>query len=119
MDTDRLKRRAKENLENGVAALKRWWSKKYELPPNHPLFLEQSMANLQQERFEDLYTRRQEIEMEMERGEGDHEEHLKHLSLIAKALGEAAYVHDPLVDQWERELLEGKIPDLDARVPEN
>lgn len=36
------------------------------------------------------------------------------LRRLSEALGEIPEGYDPLVDQWERELEQGLIPDLDA-----
>lgn len=41
---------------------------------------------------------------------------LESISAINKAFGEASETEDALVDEWERELAEGKIPDLERKA---
>lgn len=115
-----LKSKAKENLNSGMANLRRWWSKKYELPPNHPLFENQPRAEVELEMFEDFLIRKEEIEDELygdDRKEESHSDSLvRQLNAIRKFLGEEETSYDPLADKWERELLEGKTPDLNEPV---
>lgn len=116
MDMMRLKRKAKQNLELGLARLRRWWSNKYKLPPNSPLFMEQTQAELQLEMFEDLMVRREELRQRLRDGEteGQASKILEQINAINKALEDEVEVQDDLIDQWERDLAEGRIPDLDA-----
>ena len=116
-ETENLKQRAKESVESGEAQLRRWWVKKYELPPNHGLFTSQSMAALHQEMYEDIYARKAEVLEELKTSTGDTESQVKTLNEINRILGDDAkdYSSDPLIDKWEQELLEGKVPDLNER----
>ena len=100
-------------MAGGLGSLRRWWANKYSLPPNHELFESQSIADLNLEMFEDLIGRKRELEAELEAGETKNTGALlRALNEINRALGEAETGGDPLVDKWERELAEGKIPDL-------
>ena len=109
-----MRARAERNLRDGTLFRRRWWTRKYELPPNHPLFLERSVADLQQEMCEDLLWRRKEIMREIEE-EGDKGDVLKQeLDRVNEALGGEAVVVDDLWDQWEADLEAGREPDLEA-----
>ena len=118
------RQQAKRNVDSGLAGLKRWWTNKYKLPPDHKLFTEQSMAALNLEMFEDLWLREAEL---AERASSDEgmvlNEVQAQLQEIRRALGiledfGVAKVTgtDPLVDQWERDIAAGRTPDLDAKV---
>jgi len=112
-----LKRRAQRNVERGTVAMRRWWCKKYNRPPNDPLYLNRSTASINQELYEDLFSRKDEIEQAIENNEGTAESNLGMLNAIRKALGEDEVSNDPLWDQWEADLEAGREPDLDAKVP--
>ena len=116
MDMERLKRKAKESLDSGVVNLKRWWSRKYELPANHKLFTSQSIAALHQEQYEDLYAQRVDIMADIENRTGDQALLLTQLNSINRALGEETQSQDDLFDQWEKDIEEGRTPDLDAQI---
>jgi len=60
-DGERVKAEARRNALRGISQIKRWWSQKYNLPPNHPLCEGRSMADLTREMYEDLFVRRQEL----------------------------------------------------------
>lgn len=118
-DTFRLKRLAKKNLETGLARLKRWWIRKYNLPPNHELFQKQSIAELNLEEFEDAYARREEILEELESPDLEMERRgqlFDVLNKLNKFLDLPEEIQDELIDKWERELAEGKVPDLNEKV---
>lgn len=91
---------------------------KYKLPASHELFQSQSFAELTQEMYEDLYYRKSELESALESGEKDidREGLLTQLNGVNRALGETEESYDPLVDQWERDIAEGRTPDLNADV---
>lgn len=96
--------------------LKHWWAGKYKLPPNHSLFETQSVAELVLEQYEDLYYQRAELEANLEDLSGDAlREAERKIREIGKALGEKVDGEDDLIDKWERELAEGKIPNLEER----
>lgn len=96
--------------------LKHWWAGKYKLPPNHPLFEKQSVAELVLEQYEDLYYQRAELEASLEVLSGDAlREAERRIVEIGKSLGEKVEDGDDLIDKWERELAEGKIPNLEER----
>lgn len=110
----RLKARAQKSLDSGLAQIKKWWSDRYKLPPNHELFLSMSVAEHTQEMYEDLMIQREDVRRSLERGDGDRKALLEQLTAVERALGDDAQVEDELVDQWERDLEEGRIPDLEA-----
>ena len=113
-----MKERAQYNLEHGLVWLKRWWVKKYALPPVHELFVGQSVAELELEFFEDLWAQREEVMHQLEDEDTRSAERsvmYRQLSVINNVLGLETESSDPLVDQWEKDLAEGRVPDLEAR----
>lgn len=123
-DSDRIREEAKRNVDSGLAQMKRWWVQKYKLPPNHLLFQNQSFTALNLEMMEDLWMRERELSEKTETEEGSvlNEAHAQ-LQDVRKALGlvrdfaEAKVTgSDPLVDQWERDIAAGRVPDLDREV---
>jgi len=118
-DTPRLKRAAKAATDDGTAHLRSWWVKKYELPPTHLLFLNQSHAALVQEMYEDLYRQLDEVTSELENDENppraeQRDVLMRQLQVLNKALDEEQDDGDDLVDEWEAALERGEMPDLDA-----
>lgn len=116
-DTERLKREAKENVQSGLAGLRRWWSKKYKLPPNHGLFVGQSVGDLNLEMFEDWMLRIEEIEKALEdKSYMFNVEQIRdmqrEMNELLGALEDEPVVEDDLIDKWERELEAGVTPDL-------
>lgn len=112
-----MKRLAERNLESGIASWKQWWSKKYNLPTNHELFQTSTLAELHLDYFEDLVVRRREIlnrldDEDEEIETKEREDLYDQLNILNKAMGYPEQAQDELVDQWERELAEGKIPDV-------
>lgn len=116
-DTKRILKKANSNYKAGLAGLKKWWSRKYKLPPNHPLFINQSLADLTLEMYEDSLVRKDEIMEELKEAKGEASSALlKQLNAVSKLLGEDEYTSDPLIDKWERELEEGLTPDLNETL---
>jgi len=115
---DLVKRKAQNNVKNGMVQLKRWWTNKYKLPASHALFENQSSAELYLEFFEDMFAQRQEIlaSLEEEGNQVDQERAYKQLNAINRALDLPEVVSDPLIDKWERELAEGKEPDFEETL---
>lgn len=116
MDGERLRREAKRTVDSGLSNLRRWWSEKYKRPSNDPLFESRPVAEWMQELYEDIYERKKEIEADL----ADNDVSLSEktalsgkLARICRMLGEPEPFVDPLADKWDRELDEGKIPDLD------
>ena len=95
----------------------RWWSRKYNLPPNHELFLERSLPDLHQEMLEDLMIEESELKKRIEKGEDAEGNLLRELNNIQKMLGEDEGTEDMLWDKWEAQLAAGEIPDLDEMPP--
>ena len=102
-------------MQSGYTRLKKWWSNKYNLPGNHPLFVGQTMAEIMTEWYEDLWAKKEEIERQLDSGEipfDDRGPYMRQLTTINEELGEADNAGDPVIDKWEREIAEGKVPDL-------
>lgn len=78
------------------------------------------MAEVELEMFEDLLAQRQEILESLEEGGQDARERAElndRLSSINKVFGYAADLgEDDLIDEWERDLAEGRVPDLSKRT---
>jgi len=100
----------------GLAKLKNWWSEKYKLPSNHKLFMDRSISGLNLEMYEDLYIKKEELENALENTGGrEYTDLVKRLNAISRALDGEGYEDDPLIAKWERELLEGIVPNLEER----
>ena len=105
-----------------MAGLRRWWSKKYNLPPYHELFTSRSVDELNQEMIEDLLLQRQDIKEELEdRDDGKKRKSRRdllwdQLNRINKALGLEVIPQDRLWDFWEGQLARGETPDLDMTM---
>jgi len=69
--------------------------------------------------LQDLVTRRRELrELQGEKGY-DPEVLQEQINAINDVFGDKAEMWDPLIEKWERELLEGRVPDLDEPVGED
>ena len=71
--------------------------------------------------YEDIFEKKAELEGLLDDADLRHEERRrlsKQLRSIMKALGEPdpTLGEDPLIDKWERELAEGKTPDLNEQL---
>ena len=123
LDVSRLRKEATSNVESGMAGLRRWWSRKYKLPPNHELFTSQNMGDLNLEMFEDWILRRKELEKLLAENSYSYsaeqvKEMEREINELGKALGEDYIEYkDELIDKWERELEDGLIPDLSEGLP--
>jgi len=115
-DITTLKQIAKREVEQGLGKLRNWWASKYTLPTNHELFMSRSIGSLNIEMFEDLYVKRSDLERSLETASGkENGSIVRQINEINAILEEETYVDDPLIDKWERELAEGKIPDLEEK----
>lgn len=112
-DTERLKARAARNLRNNDERIRRWWCDKYKAPSTDPRFTCRSYAEWTIELLEDTIERRDILRQQVEAGEISATAGDEALRRLNEALGEEAEGFDPLVDQWERDLAEGRMPDLD------
>lgn len=113
----RVRQRAEREIESGIAVLKRWWTQKYKLPPNHSLFLDQSVTELNQEMLCDLLVRKREILAELKNEDTrmrERQELIRQLHVVNEALGDPDEAEDDLIDQWEKDLEEGRTPDLEG-----
>jgi hypothetical protein len=118
-DVERIRKEARTTHSTFESRVRRWWTRKYKLPPTSPLFLEQRFANLLQEFFEDLWGE-YEVLKEVIDKEGRLEplDHARLIELENALLDATTELHDPLIEKWERELREGRVPDLDEGLPE-
>lgn len=83
--------------------MQRWWCKKFNRPRKDPLLLSYTYEELMVEYFEDLI-------------EADPNE-----AFSPAALEEGRVVRtsgDPVADRWQREIAEGKAPEIVVDVPE-
>lgn len=78
--------------------LRRWWTKKYQLPWTHELFQESQSHELLIEFYEDLFENDPRAMLEAARDEEG--------EVVFEETG------DPLIDKWEKELAQGITPDL-------
>lgn len=78
--------------------LRRWWTKKYQLPWTHEAFQTTPIEDLLTERYEDLFEADPDALFEAGRNED----------------GEIEFedIDDPLLQKWEKELSLGVVPDL-------
>ena len=114
-DIDKIKALAKKEVETGLGKIKDWWTRKYNLPTNHTLFMNRNVPSLHQEMYEDLFTKKEDLEEALlENDDGKMTDSLlKQINSINSILGEEEAVADSLVDKWEKELAEGKTPNLE------
>lgn len=114
MDVSRLKTAAKTSFERGTNRIRRWWSKKYNRPPNDPLFEEKSISEHLQEFYEDLMAQRSELQEELKQGVGQSQvsDIMRAITQIDKILGDETEEEDPLVAEWEAALERGEEPDI-------
>lgn len=121
-DESWIKQVAKKSPDDGLIRLKRWWSKKYDLPANHELFEKQTINELLQEWYEDMVFRRLELLDRLETEDLSFDEsnvlrrQIESIDKILAEEGEEDEFEDDLIDKWERELEAGEIPDLDEGI---
>lgn len=86
------------------------------MPSTSPLFERQTPADLELEMYVDLLAAREDLleQLEHVRDPREHAQLHERLAGIARVFGEQADSgSDPLVDEWERDLAEGRVPDLE------
>jgi hypothetical protein len=115
-DEKLLLKKAESNITRNLTHVKKWWSEKYNLPANHELFEKQSLSELVIEMFEDRLLRKEKLMYDLENEDLDLDARSiikKQIKGIDKSLGYEEFDdEDELIDQWERELAEGKVPDF-------
>jgi len=80
--------------------LRRWWARKYRLPPTSDEYLRYTPEELLVEFFEDYFE--SQPDQQLRRG-------------VDERSGQTYFVTgDPDIDQWEREVAAGHEPDYDA-----
>jgi hypothetical protein len=109
---DRLRRKAKKNVHTNDYMIRKWWVEKYKRPTNDRLFMTRSWAEWQIEMFEDMYSERERIADRFRDGDIDSKVAMPALAALNNVLDDSVSI-DPLADKWERELAEGKLPNLD------
>lgn len=87
-----------------------WFAERYHVPPNHPLVMQQSASELLLLYYEHLWRERAQLLTQMEKNA---DAVIERLNALNEVLGERTESVDPLIDEWERELAEGRIPDLE------
>lgn len=94
--------------------------RKYGLPTSHPAFQNALPADVLLEFFEDAWEEKHALEEAREkRGSHFGEYDRRRLSELEKLLGltNGETSEDALADKWDREIAEGKIPNLDEMPP--
>lgn len=108
--------KAKSNIESGKTRWIHWWCKKYNLPPNHELLQSRTLPDLELEFLEEILLERADLVDQLSKiSELSTRSQLSSkLAKLNKILEDAPDEEsdDPLIDKWEKELDEGKIPDL-------
>ena len=101
--------------------IQRWWVDKYTLPPNHELYQQRAPADLVREFYTDLFARRDELkEMAKTLPTKERAETQKQIDALEEVLGiklaadGPMVTGDPWIDRMERELFEGRVPDLES-----
>jgi len=111
-----LKKIALREIDDGIARIENWWTSKYKLPPNHELFMNRSVASLHIEMLKDLLLKKEQLEKDLKKATGaEFTELTNQLTSIDRALNDEVdsdLSEDPLIDKWEKELLEGITPNL-------
>jgi len=108
----RLRKQAKKNVQTNDYMIRHWWVDKYKRPTNDRLFMTRSWVEWQLEMFEDMHAERDRLIARLEAGEIEAKLAMPALDALNRILGDDKVV-DPLADKWERELAEGKVPNLD------
>ena len=98
-----------------------WWSERYKLPPNHPLFRHQSLSEILEEFLMVKAVEKQQLERDLESGDlsGEQQAAVKnqilHLDAVLEGRIEVG-TGDPLADFWEAQIEAGLEPDLDLTL---
>jgi phosphodiesterase/alkaline phosphatase D-like protein len=93
--------------------LRRWWVKKYSLPPSHDAYRKLTFGELLQDFYEDLMDRRRELENDLEHADGKQRWAIQDaIKAISKTLGDEVESADPLIDRWEAQIAAGETPDF-------
>jgi len=114
-DGPRIREEAKRNALSGISNIKRWWTNRYQLPPTHALFINQSMSELLLEMYEDFEMQKRDVEYQLESGAvgGDSRKLLLEKLMSLNEVLQTEEAQDPLWDEWEADLEAGRVPDLD------
>ena len=110
--------RAKNPENSTFEQVKRWWIKKYGLPSTHPAFLNTNLSEMQLEMLQDLLSRRRELREALDEKGANVDSIMKQINSINEVFNDKVEYIDPLIDKWDRELAEGKIPNLDEQWEE-
>ena len=100
---------------NAAYVLRRWWVDKYNLPPNHELFMSRSIGDLVREMVEDYAAEHQELAELTNRDDVDQSKVSTMLENLEVALGmreKGQFSNDPVIERWEKALEEtGEFPE--------
>lgn len=99
--------------------IQRWWSDKYDLPPNDPRFLGVPLAEHVREFLYDLAVRRADVRVQLESGEGNRAVMQRALDTLDRVLGDDAddgpdeemEARVAWAEEVERAIDEGREPD--------
>lgn len=106
-----------------LTVLSRWWSRKYTLPRNHPLFEESCIGDLLEEWYTDHYRTLKEIEDLIDAGslaESTLADLQVQRNAVRGVLGmrPTIYTGDVVIDYFETELAAGRDPPLGLKARE-
>lgn len=88
--------------------------RKYRSPGNDPRLLSRTLASVQQEFYEDAWEEKADLERALETPEKNQGHLRERLGMLTRMLeGAPVDPEDELIDQWERDIAEGRTPDLD------
>lgn len=88
---------------------------KYQLPTSSRAFQDSTLGELQLEMLQDLVAKRRELRNLLGEKGYDADRVQDQINAINEVFGDREEAYDPLIDKWERELLEGHVPDLEER----
>lgn len=117
-DGSQLRWRALHDQNPALEQVKRWWVNKYQLPTSHPTFQNLTLAEMQLEMLQDFAHRRVELRGLLGEKGYDADYLTGQINAINEVFGDSMESWDPLVDKWEREIAEGKVPDLNEQLEE-
>jgi hypothetical protein len=107
------KARARRKTQTKASALQKWWSDHFNVAPDDPSVVDKSEAELEEAWYEWLFGTLEELKAENE--ENPSRALQEKIDRVQAVIDGEKYEEDPLIAQWERELAEGKIPDLEQR----
>ena len=96
-----------------VEILRRWWSKKYNLPRNHDLLQRMTFAELFEEYLEDKTEELASLKARMDTADSIDQPMRDRVRALEELLGlPISETRDPMIAKWEEEFARGETPDL-------